>query len=327
MKKTRICEMLGIEYPIIQAPMTWITSAELVAAVCNAGGMGTLGPNAGQRTVTNCIAETGERLRREIQKTRTLTDKPFAVNLILMGEDMSDRETFGGACLRVILEEKAPVVITAGFTPDKDLVARVHDNGTLFFHREPNIGADTARMVEASGVDALIAVGFDGGGHLSAFRIPTFSLIPLITEAVDIPVIAGGGIVNRRGVEAALALGAEGVYMGTRFIASEECPAHSTCKQTILEATDCATTVMEDSLGLLVRIMAKQGETVVSLGDGSAEQVSDSVLITNTGGIREGMLEGDLICGTISMSIASSIIRDIKPAGEIVRELAGVSGI
>lgn len=319
--KKELNDMLGTRCPVIQAPMTWVTSAELAAAVCNAGGLGTLGPNAGQNTMTNSIIETGERLRREIQKLRRLTDKPFAVNLILWGDDLGSKETYGGACLKVILQEKIPVVITAGFTPDKELVDLLHNNGTFILHREPNIDLRSAKNAEASGVDALIAVGLDGGGHLSAYQIPTFTLVPLIADAVSIPVVAGGGIIDRRGVKAALALGAQGVYIGSRFVASVECPAHPLCKQVILEASDDSTTVLQDSLGLTVRVMKKTDQTVVKLGQPESSEASDTQLLINTGGIYEGMLKGDIQNGTVSISIASAMIKEIKTVKEIMAEL------
>lgn len=322
MKETKITKMLGIKYPIIQSPMTWLTSAELAAEVCNAGGIGCLGPNAGQKTVTNSIAETGDRLRREIQKLKSLTDKPFAVNLILMGDDLASEDTFGGNCLKVILEEKVPVVITSGFAPDQLLVEKLHNNGTLIFHRDPNINTEGAKAAEAIGIDAVIAVGFESGGHLSVLRIPTFTLIPLIADAVSIPVIAGGGIIDSRGVEAALSLGAEGVYLGTRFIASTECPASPACKQAILDAKDDSTFVLEDAFGMLVRALAKQEpQNTVEPEIPNTEDVPISALVVNTGGIREGMIEGDIKNGTVSISMSSAMIKDIKPAKEIIFDL------
>jgi enoyl-[acyl-carrier protein] reductase II len=321
--KTKLCDMLGISRPVIQSPMTWITSAELAAAVCNAGGLGTLGPNAGQNTLTTSTVETGERLRREIQKLRRLTDKPFAVNLVLMGDDLDSQDTFGGACLKVMVEEKVPVVITAGFTPDKRLVDLLHSNGTLLFHREPNIDTRNAKIAEAAGIDALIAVGFDGGGHLSAYGIPTFTLIPLIADAVSIPVIAGGGIMDGRGVKAALNLGAQGVYVGTRFIASVECPAHPVCKQAILDATDDATAVLQDSLGLTVRVAKKAEQSLIELGHPGNADATESEMLMNTGGIYEGMLLGDVHSGTLSFSIASAMIHEIKTVEEIMADLVG----
>lgn len=322
MKETRLTKMLGIKYPIIQAPMTWVTSAELVAEVCNAGGIGTLGPNAGQNIVTNSIVETGERLRKEIHKVKALTDKPFAVNLILMGDDLNSVDTYSGNCLKIIQEEKVPVVITSGFPPDHSLVKKLHNNGTLIFHREPNINVENAKAAEASGIDAIIAVGFESGGHLSTLRIPTFTLIPIIADNLSIPVIAGGGIVDRRGVNAALCLGAEAVYLGTRFIASTECPACSSCKQAILDATDGSTTVIEDSFGMLVRALAKvESHGTEAIDVSNTEEMPVSALVVNTGGIREGMLEGDFEKGTISISIASALINEIKPVRDIILDL------
>lgn len=198
---------MGIEYAVIQAPMTWVTGAELAAEVSKAGGLGVIGPNAGERTETRDAVETGERLRRQIQKVRSLTEKPFAVNIILplpaypkIGRAFSDQT------LKVAIEEKVPAVVLVGGGPDV-YVEQLKRAGIIVLFRGSPINVKVAKMAEAAGVDCVIAVGFEGGGHVGVDRLPTFVLVPQVVDAVKVPVVAGGGIVDGRGAAAAFALG------------------------------------------------------------------------------------------------------------------------
>lgn len=235
MKKTRICELLSIEYPIIQAPMAWICGPNLVAAVSNAGGLGTLGPNAGAKTITTDIVETGARLRSQIKKVKGLTDKPFAVNITV---GFGDAREFSKECVRVILEEGVPAVCVSVGGPQAYTKA-LKEAGIKVLHAVSN--AKYARKAEEEGVDAVIAEGYEGGGFKGFDELTTMVLVPLVVDAVKIPVVAAGGIADARGFAAALALGAEGVYMGTRFIATEECDAHPKVKEKIVQAGDTDT--------------------------------------------------------------------------------------
>jgi NAD(P)H-dependent flavin oxidoreductase YrpB (nitropropane dioxygenase family) len=234
--KTRITEMLGIAYPIIEAPMAWITDADLAAAVSEAGGLGTIGPNAGFKTVTTDVEETGERLRAQIRLCREKTDKPFTVNFVV-GVEGLDRQ-FSDRCVNVGIEERIPIAIVSQGSP-LVYTKRLKDAGMKVIQV-----CSTVRHVkksEEAGVDAVIVSGTEGGGHSGFDQITTLCLVPQAVDAVKIPVIAGGGIVEARGLMAALSLGADGVYMGTRFIATRECPAHPNVKRAILEATDTST--------------------------------------------------------------------------------------
>jgi len=234
--KTRITEILGIEYPIILAPMAWITDADLAAAVSEAGGLGTIGPNAGFDSVTTDVEETGERLREQIRKCRETTDKPFAVNFVV-GVPGWDRE-FSDRCVEVGIEERVPVAIVSQGSPAV-YTQRLKEAGMKVIH-----ACSTVRHVkkaEEDGVDAVVASGTEGGGHSGFDQVTTFCLVPQAVDAVGIPVIAGGGIVDARGLMGALSLGAEGVYMGTRFMATKECPAHLNVKRAIVEAMDTST--------------------------------------------------------------------------------------
>jgi NAD(P)H-dependent flavin oxidoreductase YrpB (nitropropane dioxygenase family) len=234
--KTRITKMLGIKYPIILAPMAWITDADLAAAVSNAGGLGTIGPNAGFKTVTTDVEETGERLREQIRKYREMSDKPFAVNFVV-GVVGWDRD-YSDKCVQVGIEERVPVAIVSQGSPLvytqrlKEAGMKVIQVCSIVKH---------VKKAEEAGVDAVVCSGTEGGGHSGFDQVTTLCLVPQAADAVSIPVIAGGGIVDARGLMGALALGADGVYMGTRFMVTQECPAHPNVKDLVLETIDTGT--------------------------------------------------------------------------------------
>jgi len=234
--RTRITELLGTQHPIVLASMAWITDASLAAAVSEAGGLGTIGPNSGSRTVTTDVAETGERLRSEIRKCRSMTGRPFAVNFVV-GIGGLDRQ-YSDRCVEVGIEEKVPVAIVSQGSP-RIYTPRLKAAGMKVIHVCSTVRH--VRNAEASGADAAVASGTEGGGHSGFDQITTLCLVPQAVRAVRIPVLAGGGIVDGRGLMGALGLGAEGVYMGTRFIATQECPAHENVKQALLGATDTST--------------------------------------------------------------------------------------
>jgi enoyl-[acyl-carrier protein] reductase II len=319
--KNRICELLGIEHPVIQAPMNWITWAELVASVSNAGGLGVIGPNAGERTQTESVVETGERLRCQIRKVKSLTKKPFGVNLITVEASivfpnyLKDSKLFSDQCFKVILEEGVPVVVITGSGPET-YVKQLKDSGMKVIHRAMPVNVAVAKKVEQAGVDAFVAVGLEGGGHTGHDRIPTSVLIPQIVDALQIPVVAGGGIVDGRGMAAALALGAEGIYMGTRFIATIECPAHSTVKQAIIDACDTSTLTVDGIPGVLRALKTPLMERCVQKeADGSPR-----LEITNLydSGYIKGMLEGNITEGTFVCGAGVGLIKEVKRAAEVV---------
>jgi enoyl-[acyl-carrier protein] reductase II len=318
-KKTSLCKLLGIEHPVIQAPMNWITGAELVAAVSNAGGLGVIGPNAGERTETKDVGETGERLRRQIRKTKSITQKPFGVNLMTSNPDHpGGGSPFSDQCLKVILEERVQVVVLAGSEPEKYLKP-LKDSGIKVLHRAMPINVTTARKAEEIGIDALIAVGFEGGGHTGHDCIPTFVLVPQMANALRIPIIAGGGIVNGRGMAAALTLGAEGVYMGTRFIATTDCPAHPNVKQAILDATDTSTVTVTGLDGVLRALKTPLMEYCVQM-EVSGSKPQEYVPLYRSRYMK-GMLEGDMAEGTFVCGAGAGLIREIESAGNIVQNI------
>ena len=234
--KTAITELLGIEHPIILAAMAWVTNAEMVAAISNAGGLGTIGPNAGATTITKDVHETGERLRKQIQKVRSLTDRPFAVNFVV-GVAGLDKE-YSERCIEVGIEERVPIAIVSQGSPTHH-TERLKKAGMKVMH----VCATVKHAIKAEelGVDAVIASGTDGGGHSGFDQNTTFCLIPQVASSIEVPVIAGGGVAHGSQLMAALALGAEGVYVGTRFIATIECPALEDYKKALLSTKDGGT--------------------------------------------------------------------------------------
>ena len=320
MKSNRLCELLGIEYPIIQAPMNWITGAELASAVSNAGGLGVIGPNAGATEETDDVVETGERLRQQIRKTRSLTKKPFGVNLMSASTDLRPgSKPFSDQCTKVAIEEGISIAVLAGDKPEL-YSKQLKQAGIKVLHRALIVNVEIAQKAEQAGIDAFIAVGFEAGGHSGFHRIPTFVLVPQIVNALKIPVVAGGGIADGRGMAAALALGAEGVYIGTAFMVATECPVHRNVKQAIVEATDTSTISIEGLGGIVLRAMKSPViERCIQMEANGITREEITTLYRS--GYRPGMLEGDSIRGTFVFGADAGLIKEIKSAGEIVESL------
>lgn len=326
----RVCEILGIKYPIIQAGMSWLTNAEMVAAVSNAGGLGILGPNAGQTTVTYDVYETGERMRREIRKVKELTDKPFGVTV--MGAANGDATSeFTIRVLEVAGEEKVAACLINTFSPgatsqgvEDNLIPLAKAAGMKILVRSWHPTVADAKMVEAQGADIYVATGFDEGGTLPPQVIGSFSLVPYIVDAVDIPVCLAGGVCDRRGVNAAFALGAEGVYCGTRMLATVESPVHPKVKQMMVDmgAEDlylyrCAPAYYRSLPGGLSDKL-DQNDKAMTL-----EQVvnENTALMGGTSGLRFAMMDGDLEKGYISTGTGLSQIKSIEPIGKVIEDM------
>src|SRR4030042_2031688 len=221
--KNRVTEILGTEYPIIQGAMRLITLGEMAAAVSRSGAFCVIGASGLE----------GDRLRAEIRKARTLTGKPFGINIPVYRPNALE-------ALDIAIEEGVKTVITSAGDPGK-VIKRVKEAGVRMLQVVATV--DMAKKAEAVGVDGVIAVGFEGGGHVGRDEVATMVLVPQVVDAVKIPVIAAGGIGDGRGLVAAMALGAEGIQMGTRFLATKECPIEETYKQAILEAKDNGTII------------------------------------------------------------------------------------
>ena len=238
--KTRATDLLGVRFPVVQSGMRWVSRAELVASVSNAGGLGVLSAHT---------QPDAEALRREIQRTRTLTAMPFGVNLTLLAANSGvDVDGY----VRVVTEERIPVVETAGGSPAR-YIETLKKAGVKVMHKATSV--KHALKAQSVGVDAVIIDGFECAGHPGQDDVPGLVLIPAATRALSIPVLAAGGIADARGIVAALALGAEGVCMGTRFLLTRESPLHDDLKARMLAARETDTTLVGSRFGDSIRVM------------------------------------------------------------------------
>lgn len=297
MWRTPLCELLGITYPILQGGMAWVATGELAAAVSSAGGLGIIGAG-------NAPPEV---VRQEIRKVRERTDRPFGVNLYYMSPYIEE-------LVDLVVEERVPVVTTGAGNPGKHL-PRFREAGIKVIPVVASVAL--AKRLERLGVDALIAEGMECGGHIG--EITTMALVPQIVDAVKIPVIAAGGIADGRGLAAALALGAQGVQMGTRFICASECTVHPNYKEAILRAGD-RDTVVTGGHGHYVRVLrnklSRQFEELAARG-ASWEEMDK----LGAGKLRAAAVEGDVEYGSVMAGQIAALVKEIKPAGEIIREI------
>ncbi len=306
MKETRVCGLLGIKYPIIQGGMTWIANAELAAAVSEAGGLGTISPNAGMRIEENVELN----LVKQIRLARELTAKPFAVNIVVLMPEIA-------ALIEVLIVKGVPVVTTSAGNP-RLYTTRLKDAGIKVLHVVSSVRQ--AQVAEDSGVDAVIAEGFEAGGHNGLDELTTMVLVPQIADAVEIPVIAAGGIANGRGLAAALALGAEGVQMGTRFIATTECNAHPDFKRRIIESPDTGTMITGRALSP-TRTLRNKFAGKVSEMDRRGTTADELLAYIGMGRSRMGQLEGDVENGELYCGEASGMVRNVASAGDIIKKI------
>lgn len=298
MVKTRICELLGIEYPIFQGGMAWVATGELAAAVSEAGGLGIIG--SGQAPA--------EWLRQEIQKVKKVTSKPFGVNVMLMSPFVDD-------VMKVIIEERVPVITTGAGSPGK-YIAMLKEIGTKIIPVVASVAL--AKRLEKAGVDALIAEGMESGGHVG--EISTFPLVPQVVDAVKIPVIAAGGIVDGRGMLAALALGAEGVQMGTRFMCATECTVSPRVKEMILKAKDRDTIVTGRSTGHPVRCLGNRFTRELEQLERDHTPPEELEKL-GAGRLRMAMVEGDIENGSVMSGQIAGAVQKIESAFDIVQDV------
>jgi enoyl-[acyl-carrier protein] reductase II len=298
MIKTPLCEMLGIEHPILQGGMAWAATAELAAAVSNAGGLGIVG--AGDAPPDD--------VRRELRRTRELTDRPFGANVPLFTAGVEDR-------LRVFIDEGISVVTVGGGNagPYLELLQQA---GVRVIPVVASVAL--ARRMARLGVDALIAEGMESGGHIG--DVATLPLVPQVVDAVDIPVIAAGGIADGRGMAAALALGAAGIQMGTRFICTTECPAHQNYKQKIVKAHDRATLVTGGSFGHPVRSI--RGPFVRYLEELERAGITAEEFVTyGAGTLRAAMVDGDVTRGSVVAGQSAGLVADVVPVKVVIERI------
>jgi enoyl-[acyl-carrier protein] reductase II len=296
----RINELFGIKYPIIQGGMIWCSGWELASAVSNAGGLGLIGSGSMYPDV----------LRSQIRKCKLATKKPFGVNIPLLYPDIEEH-------INIIIEEGVKVVFTSAGSPKK-YTSRLQGHGIKVVHVIAS-KKFALKSVEA-GVDAIVAEGFEAGGHNGVEEITTMCLIPMIKDVVDIPLIAAGGIASGKAMLASMALGAEGVQIGSRFIASEECSAHINFKNKVINAKEGETDLtLKEVTG--VRLM--KNEFYNQIQDAYANNATTEELKTllGRGRAKRGMFEGDLDEGELEVGQVSAIIDEIMPVVKIIEEI------
>jgi len=313
----RVCEILGIEKPVIAAPMTWVTNAEYVAAVSNAGGAGVLGFNAGATTLTRDVNETMARTRAQIRKVKELTDKPFGVNMMVS----KDMDPMTEATLK-LFEEDAPTFVSMIGMGEihPDIIKKLKALGIKIVFRPISPTVDILKKAADTGIDILVCVGCEAGGHASDFRISLMSLLPQARKAVSIPLMAAGGIVDDLSAKGAAAMGAEGAYCGTRFILTHENPTHPAMKQALLEtkgedmievpSTPGHIRMTRNETGLACKEMHLHGATAAEI----------NAFYMGRGGFQN-MMTGDLTMGFVNCDQAIGAITSLKSVKEVIDEI------
>ncbi|EEG31699.1 putative enoyl-[acyl-carrier-protein] reductase II [[Clostridium] methylpentosum DSM 5476] len=300
MIKTKITELFGIEYPIFQGGMAWVAEAQLAAAVSNAGGIGLIAGGSAPAEV----------IREQIRRAKELTDKPFGVNIMLMSP-------YAGELAQLVIEEGVAVVTTGAGNPGK-YIASWKQAGIKVVPVVPSVAL--AKRMERAGADALVAEGCEAGGHIG--ELTTMALVPQIVDAVAIPVLAAGGIADGRGVAAALMLGAQGVQVGTRFLAAEECQIHQNYKELVLKAKDTDSAVTGRGTGHPVRqIRSKFTRRVLELESREADPEEFEAL--TVGSLKKAVVDGNVNEGSFMAGQIAGMVSKIQPAQEIVDEMFG----
>ncbi|HEX3015119.1 MAG TPA: enoyl-[acyl-carrier-protein] reductase FabK [Desulfobacteria bacterium] len=300
MFKTVLCDLVGIEYPIFQGGMAWVATAELAAAVSEAGGLGIIGSGTAP----------ADWLRGEIRKVKRATDKPFGVNVMLMSPFVDD-------VIQVIIDEKVPVITTGAGNPGK-YIPSLKEAGTKTIPVVASVAL--AKRLEKQGVDALVAEGCESGGHVG--EIGTLPLVAQVVDAVKIPVIAAGGIADGRGLVAALALGAVGVQMGTRFMCASECTVSPMVKAAIIKAKDRDTVVTGRVTGHPVRCL--ENKFTRELTEKERQGVpAEELEKLGVGKMRLAMVEGDTALGSVMAGQIAGWVSREEPATAIIQDIIG----
>ncbi len=298
MIKSRICEILGIQYPVFQGGMAWVADASLAAAVSNAGGLGLISSiNAGTEAVRN-----------EIRKCKELTDKPFGVNIMLQAPN-------AGEIAKMVVEEGVKILTTGAGSPAQYM----EEWKAAGIKVIPVIASVAlALKMQAIGATAVVAEGAESGGHVG--ELNTMPLVPQVVDALDIPVIAAGGICDGRGVAAALMLGADGVQVGTRFLCAEECTVNQAYKDKILKASDVSTIVTGKTLGHPVRSLKTPFSKTFAKMESDPAVKPEEILAYGTGALRKAVKEGDTN-GSYMAGECAGMVKKIEPAKDIIEDL------
>ena len=297
--KTRITELLGCEYPLIQGGMAWIAEHTLASAVSNAGGVGLIA--GGSAPI--------DYLRDQIRTCKTETDKPFGVNIMLMSPNADD-------LAQLVIDEDVKIVTTGAGNPGKYMAAWKQAGIKVI----PVVATVAlAKRMEKAGADAVVAEGTESGGHIGVNT--TMCLVPQVVDAVEIPVIAAGGIADGRGVAASFMLGAEGVQMGTRFLASEECQINPTFKELVLKAKDTDNVVTGRTTGHPCRNIKTKFSKMLAKGENDGTLTPEKFEEITLGSLRKAVQDGNVEEGSFLCGLIAGMINEVKPCSEIVKEI------
>ena len=297
--KSAITELLGIEYPIFQGGMAWIAESTLAAAVSNAGGLGIIA--GGSAPI--------DYLRDQIRRCKSLTDKPFGVNIMLMSPNAEE-------LAQLVIDEKVPVVTTGAGNPGK-FMAAWKEAGVKVVPVVPSVAL--AVRMERAGADAVIAEGTESGGHIG--ENTTMCLVPQVVDAVSIPVIAAGGSADGRGVAASFMLGAQGVQVGTRFLAADECQIHPTYKELVVKAKDTDSVVTGRYTGHPCRNVRTKFAKKLASGEKDGSLTPDEFEQLTLGSLRKAVQDGNLEEGSFLCGAIAGMIKEVKPAKAIIEEM------
>jgi nitronate monooxygenase len=304
MFQTQITTMLGIKYPIVVGTMMHLAKAEMVAAASNAGALGIL---------ASAMFPTKEDFRKEVRKVKNLTDRPFAVNLNLFPamRPVDNREY-----MEVIFDEGVKIVETSGHKAPEELARDLKSRGLILIHK--CVGVRYALKAQAIGADAVTVVGYENGGATGTLDVTTLCLVPRVVDALQVPVIGGGGVADGRGFLALLALGAQGVILGTAVLVAEECPLHPRVKQAILEATEIDTLIIMRTIQNSHRVWANDAARKVA--ELEKQQAGLMEIVRMAGGDKAKRMyqEGDLQAGTISCGQGMGLVKKVMPMKDII---------
>ena len=298
-KKTRITELLGIKYPIFQGGMAWIAESTLASAVSNAGGLGIIA--GGSAPI--------DYLREQIRRCKSLTDKPFGVNIMLMSPNAEE-------LAQLVIEEGVPVVTTGAGNPGK-FMAAWKEAGVKVIPVVPSVAL--AKRMERSGADAVIAEGTESGGHIG--ENTTMCLVPQVVDAVEIPVLAAGGIADGRGIAASFMLGAEGVQVGTRFLAADECQVNPVYKELVVKAKDTDSVVTGRYTGHPCRNVKTKFSKMLANGEKDGSLTPEQFEEVTLGSLRKAVQDGNLEEGSFLCGAIACMVKKVQPAKEIVEEM------
>lgn len=296
----RITQLFNIQYPIIQAGMIWASGWRLASAVSNAGGLGIIGAGSMYPNV----------LREHIQKCKAATNHPFAVNLPLLYPDIDQH-------IQIIIEEKVPIVFTSAGNP-KTWTAVLQEQGIKVVHVVSS--SKFAQKAEAAGCDAVVAEGFEAGGHNGREETTTFVLIPAVRKSIKIPLIAAGGIATGKQMLAAMVLGADAVQIGSRFVCTPEASSHQAFKEAVIRAQE-GDTMLHMKKTVPVRLLRNKFADEIKSAENRGATEEELIQILGRARAKKGMFEGDMEEGELEIGQVSALIREIKPAADVVTEI------